>query len=99
MRHNRFQLKIEKLESILAIKDIQLAAALEIIQQIAKLPDHVVLNLVNEKSGLTPEQIKQGNSMLKPAKPVQQQFSNRKTEVYVRTSRLPKQKDSSNGEK
>lgn len=99
MKHNRFQLKIEKLEALLDIKATQLNAALELIQQISKLPDHMVLNLVNEKSGLTPEQIKQGNSMLKPVKPIQQQFSNRKTEVFVRTSRLPKQKDSSNGEK
>lgn len=37
--------------------------------------------------------------MLKKVTPVQQQLSNRKTEVYVRTSRLPKSKDSEDGKK
>lgn len=37
--------------------------------------------------------------MLKKVKSVQQQLSNRKTEVFIRTSRLPKSKDSENGKK
>lgn len=37
--------------------------------------------------------------MLKKLNPVQQQMSNRKTEVFVSTSRLPKPKDSQDGKK
>lgn len=63
MKHNRFQLKIEKLEKQLADKERHLQSALTIIQQITKLPDSTVLQMVQEY-GLTPEQLKiqQGNS-------------------------------------
>lgn len=64
MKHNRFQLKIEKLEKQLAAKEKQLQSALTIIQQVTKLSDSVVLRMVQEY-GMTPEQLKQkqqGNS-------------------------------------
>lgn len=97
MRHNRFQLKIEKLEDLLEIREAQLLAAVLWLQQNLNLPISAVIELVNKQSGLTPEQIQQGNcNMLKKSTPVQQQFSNRKTEVFVRTSRLPKQKEAGN---
>ena len=70
MKHNRFQLKIEKLERQLADKERQLQSALAIIQQVTKLPDAIVLQMVQEY-GLTPEQLKQkqqGNSNAEKSK-------------------------------
>ena len=48
MKHNRFQLKIEKLEQQLAEAQREMKSAVAIIQQVTKMPEHLVIKMIQE---------------------------------------------------